>query len=401
MTLPGAAAPGPTRLSGSGRSRQVRCKTHAAGSGQPASGRCGRRAAPVAAPSQVGCDIAGRRRVSLAQGKPWDWPLGVIGLLMVLCLAAASAHADPCPAPALRFEPVGPGLWLVPAASGDSDPVNRGQVSNLLVVRDGDAPAARWWLLGSGPSPAFGRALACQMQQRLGGRPGDVVSPWARPELVLGVAGLQGAGDAPAGAPRHWAHGAVADAMAEQCPHCVERLRQRLGAAATDLGDAPIALPTHRLQGESGRLGPFLWWRLPRAEGRWLTVWRLHDRPLWIAHGLLDGSGPPDGRDADLATLQASAGRLARWAAPDGTAAQFIGEQGPVMDSGAPARHAAYWGRLLDAARAAVARGDDEAAPAPGWPGLAADWTASPRHGYNWQRAWRQVEPEVLGAPTR
>lgn len=316
--------------------------------------------------------------------------------MLALCLVATPALAEGCPGPVLRFEPLGAGLWWLPAAPGDSDPVNRGQVSNLLVVRDDDGLATRWWLLGSGPSPAFGRALACQMQQRIGGAPTDVISPWARPELVLGVAGLPAAG-----AIRHWAHAAVADAMAEQCPHCVERLRIRLGAAASDLGDDPITRPTHRLQGEQGRLGPFLWWRLPRADGRWLTVWRLHDRPLWIAQGLLDGSGPPDGRDADLALLREAAARLAVWAAADGPAAQFIGEQGAPMDSAAPARHADYWARLLAAAAAAVDRGDDEAAPAPGWPGLPADWAASPRHGYNWQRAWRQVEAEALAPQPR
>jgi len=59
--------------------------------------------------------------------------------------------------------------------------------------------------------------------------------------------------------PRHWAHTAVAQAMSEQCPHCVDRLRLRLGAAAVDLGDDPIHLPVHLLLGEQDRLGPFFW----------------------------------------------------------------------------------------------------------------------------------------------
>lgn len=317
-------------------------------------------------------------------------------LLLAAFAAVSMARAADCLGPALRFEPLGPGLWLVPAATGDSEAGNRGQVSNLVLAREGPADAARWWLLGSGPSPAFGRALACQLRQRLGAVVDDVISPWARPELVLGVAGLAD------GRPlRHWAHAAVADAMAEQCPHCVERLRQRLGAAAADLGDQPIPLPTHRLQGERGQLGPFLWWRLPRAEGRWVTVWRLRAAALWVAPGLLDGHGPPDGRDAELAMLQSASERLAAWAAADGPGAVFIGEQGPAMDSGTPARHAAYWAGLLAAATAAVERGDDEAAPAPGWPGPPAGWAGQPWHGLNWQRAWRQVEPLVLAAPPR
>ena len=195
----------------------------------------------------------------------------------------------------------------------------------------------------------------------LGLRLSDVVSPWARPELVLGVAGIAGV--------RHWAHASVADAMAEQCPHCVDRLRQRLGAARADLGDGPgadpIRLPGHRLQGEQGLLGPFAWWRLPRADGRWTTVWRLRRQPLWAAQGLLNQGAPPDGRDADLALLQQSSLALAALARPDGSAARFVGEQGRPMDSSAPARHAAYWQALQATAAAAIERGDDEAAAAP------------------------------------
>jgi hypothetical protein len=188
--------------------------------------------------------------------------------------------------------------------------------------------------------------------------------------------------------------------MAEQCPRCVARLRQRLQAAAVDLGPKPIRLPARRLSGEQGRLGPFDWWRLPRAEGRWLTVWRLHGQPLWAAPGLLAGDGPPDGRDADLALMQRSAARLAALAAADGAAARFVAEQGALRGADAPARDAAYWQALLDAVRATIARGDDEAAPAPAMAGWPPDWAGQPWHGFNWQRAWRQVEPQVLGGPS-
>jgi hypothetical protein len=411
----------------------ARCKTHAAGceGAGPPGAVAGWADAMAAAPRA--CAIAVQPRASLTQGKPAVLAGRWTGALWLLLGALPVAQAADCPGPALRFDALAADVWLVPAAAGDSDAGNRGQVSNLVLVRARAAPQAeagpaeqaaagdvglRWWLLGSGPSPAVGRALACQLQQRLGAVVSDVISPWARPELVLGVAGLTGGREgvgvvtgvgvgAPAGpgtaavAVRHWAHAAVADAMAEQCSHCVDRLRQRLGVAADDLGPDPIRLPDHRLQGEQGALGPFRWWRLPRAEGRWVTVWRLRATPLWLAPGLLDGNGPPDGRDADLAMLRDASRQLARWAAADGPAAVFVGEQGPVMDSGAPARHAAYWDALLAAATAAVNRGDDETAPAPGWPGLPARWAAAAWHGLNWQRAWRQVEPQVLAAPPR
>lgn len=337
-----------------------------------------------------------RWRAILDQCKPWYLRAGLL-LVLALSVPLPAPAATACPAPALAFRRLADGLWWLPAALGEADEGNRGQVSNLWLVRQGHGPRARLWALGSGPSPAFGAALACQTRQRLGLDLAAVISPWARPESVLGVAGvLQGQPDVV-----HWAHESVADAMAEQCPRCVDRLRQRLGPAATDLGDEPTRLPAQRLTGEQGRLGPFLWWRLPRSEGRWVTVWRLRDRPLWAAPGLLSSGGPPDGRDADLALLQASLLRLADLARPDGGAARFLGEQGGWMGPQAPLRQAAYWAALRSAVLAAIERGADEAAAPPPLPGWPAAWTQHPWQGFNWQRAWRQLEPGVLAAPGR
>lgn len=330
------------------------------------------------------------------------------GLLLLMFAPVAAAACAGLPQALHPLPALGPGVWWLPSASGDSSAANRGQVSNLLLVRDVDGDALRWWLVGSGPSPAFGRALACQIKRQLGARVSDVISPWARPELVLGVAGLQAASPRhpprhpPRDLPRHWAHAAVAQAMAAQCPHCVERLALRLGPVASDLGDNPIRLPDQRLTGSQGRLGPFDWWTLPRSAGRVVSVWRLA-RPghpvLWLAPGLLQGEGPPDGRDADLALLAQSAQRLAELAAADGPAALFLGEQGPPLPADAPLQHARYWSELMARARAAVLRGEDEAAPAPAWPGLAAVWAQAPWHALNWQRAWRQAEAAVLSEP--
>lgn len=323
-----------------------------------------------------------------------------LGLLLLVAAPLAAGGCADLAQPLRAWPEAGAGVWWLPSAPGDSSAANRGQVSNLVLVRGAEAGRARWWLLGSGPSPAFGRALACQLQRQLGARVTDVISPSARPELVLGVAGLQAA--APRHRIRHWAHAEVAQAMAAQCPHCVERLALRLGPAAVDLGADPIRLPALRLTGAHGQLGPFDWWTLPRSDGRVATVWRLArpGRPaLWLAPGLLQGDGPPDGRDADLALLAQSARRLADLAAADGPAVVFLGEQGLPLPADAPLQHARYWTEMLARARAAVLRGDDETAPAPGWPGLPAGWAQAPWHALNWQRAWRQVEAAVLVEP--
>ena len=289
-----------------------------------------------------------------------------------------------CPGARLRIEPLAPDVWWVPgAATGDADAVNRGQVSNLLLVRQG----RRLWALGSGPSPAFGARLACEVRAQLGQALSDVIAPWPRPELVLGQSGMPGV--------RRWAHEDVAQAMAQRCADCVARLRQRLGEAAVDLGEQPVTLPDYRFRGGRGTLGPFRWWRLERISGVPVTVWQLRRQPALVAaQGLLWGQGAPDGRDADPESLTAALAALRLQLPAHGQPAparRWMGEQGPLLDEAGVDAHVRYWPALQAAAEAAVARGDDETAPAPELPGLAA-LSQGLLHGLNWQRAWRQSE---------
>lgn len=318
-----------------------------------------------------------RRRVpcdSLAQGKPGVHRRAAVAALLGVGMGAARAA---CEGPRVPLEPLAPALWRVPAAPGDAGADNRGRVSNLLLAQDGD----RLWLLGSGPSPAFGRALDCTLRARFGRAASDIVSPWPRPELVLGVGGLSPA--------RHWAHAAVAEAMRSGCPGCTQRLRQRLGAAAEDLGTDPVRLPTQRLEGRSGTLGPWQW-RLDRRGAAYpVTVWTHRPSGIHLASGLLWGDGAPDGRDADLDRLAAATAALAQQAGREG--GRWLGEQGPLLDAGAPALQARYWQWLLQAARRGVEAGDDELRP-PEPPAELHALAASPRHALNWQRAWRQAE---------
>ncbi len=309
-------------------------------------------------------------------------------------MACGSAGAR-CPGPALELAELAPGVWQAVADAGslDANAANRGFVANLLAVRDGP----RLWLLGSGPSPAFGRRLACQLRARAGVPVSDVVDPWPRPELVLGNRAFPGA--------RRWAHADVAAAMQSRCPRCVARLQGLLGDAAGDLGAAPIQLPTRLLYGESGRLGPFLWWRLQRAPQVPVTVWRLDiptAAPLWAAPGLLWAEGAPDLRDAELATMRRSTAALRAISAADGEAARWLPEQGPLLAADAPARHAAYWEALDATVEAALERGAlevDVPATLPAAPALPAAMTRGERHALNWQRAWREVERRWMGTP--
>lgn len=121
--------------------------------------------------------------------------------------------------------------------------------------------------------------------------------------------------------------------------------------------------------------------------------------PLWLAQGVLNGDGPSDARDADLAILAASAARLQRLVAADGPAARVIGEQGPVSDASLPARQLAYWQQLRLQVLAAMDQARPETAPAAAWAGLPPGWAEHPWHALNWQHAWRALEPDWLVQP--
>ncbi len=324
----------------------------------------------------VDCSILVHGAVWRPQAFAW-----AVGLLLVLLSAAARA----CPGPAWPIDAIAPDVWLARAAEGEATPDNRGRVANLLVVRS----QRRVWLLGSGPSPASARSLACQLRRDLGLEVTDVVAPWARPELVLGHRAWPGA--------RRWAHADVRRAMQAQCAQCVERLRARLGPTAADLGEGdPVLLPSRLLTGDHGELGPLRWWRLRRSGDHSVTLWRLRRAPLWVAQGLLWGDGPPDARDADVAMQADSTDRLLWLAQLDGPAARWVPEQGGLLDTPAVAAQAAYWRRLSEAAREAALRGEVEGTPPP--PGLAGlvAWETHPRHAMNWQRVMRQITDAML-----
>jgi hypothetical protein len=298
-----------------------------------------------------------------------------------------------CSGPALSFQPLAPGLWWLPGAPGDAQPDNAGQVSNIVI----GVEKHRLWVLGSGPTPAFGRRLACALQQQWGRAVTDVVSPWPHPELVLGVAGL--------GAIRHWAHAEVAAAMRTRCPSCIERLLEQLGPEqAGGLQRLAVHLPQRLFRGRQGQLGPWRWWLLSRGPGSPVTVWQWQNEAVVVAHGLLWTDSAPDARSADIAALINATRELAALpyprpapAAPpaqhrrrplQASALRWLGEQGPPAAE-QPQQHLRYWQQLVQDVRAAQERGELETAAAAPPLGLP---MGDARHALNWQRAWRQLE---------
>lgn len=316
------------------------------------------------------------------------YALALGGLAPAMGFSGASWAGSPR-WPRLQLQRLSPEVWWLRGADGEANAVNRGQVSTLCVVRQG----REVWVLGSGPSPAFARALGTAMRTQWGLRVTDVVSPWARPELVLGQRGF--------GPVRRWAHADVALAMSVQCARCEERLRGRLGGAAGDLGRPPAAwVPERHFEGASGSLGPWQWWRLARAEASIVTAFRLRWRPWWSAPGLLWSDGPPDLRDADVIVMRDSTARLLALAQPDGMKARWLPEQGPVMDRSDVEASLAYLAGLSAAVRARLDAGGLATDPPVAWPGLMRAWMQHPRHAMNWQRVWRLAEDAAL-APGR
>jgi len=347
----------------------------------------------------------------------WLLALSALGALSGVAQASSSTKPAPlaCGPQAPTLLRLNAQLWWVAGAPGEPQPSNRGRTANQLLLRH----AGRVWLLGSGVSPAAGRALVCVLRRQLGWRVTDVINPWSRPELVLGnQAFVQGPKPA-----RLWAHADVAAAMQRQCPHCVERLHQRLGDAAADLGPAPILLPTHRLHGQAGQLGPWRWWRLERSgatqASQVVTVWHLAGQPWWWAPGLLWADGPPDLRDTHAPALAAAlaqleelvraehaeraerAERARRSVFPAAgkvglpiSPARWLPTQGPWLGAGAPQDQRAYLAALQAAVRASQEAGALETEPPAVLPGLPAYLSQGERAALNWQRVWRALEAQ-------
>lgn len=330
---------------------------------------------------------------SVEQGKPSARRACLSRVFVLLCagMLAACAQRGPaglaCEGPALPFEALAPGVWRVPPAGLESDSASRGHVHNLLLA----SSAGGLWLVGTGPSPAFASALQCQAQARLGLPLLAAVNPLAKSELVLGNQGLRGVA--------LWAPAVVAQAMQQQCAGCEERLRARLGPAAVDLGPAPVLLPRQQLAGEQGRWGPFEWRLLQRGPESTSSVWSWtgpEGTKLIASFGLLGSEqAPPDVSDTSILLLAEGITQLLQFAGD--APALWLPDHGPLLQRQQLLAQQAYWQALWQAAVQGVAAGHtvlDPPAPPANAPLPA--WWQHPRHGLNWQRAWRQAEDAEL-----
>ena len=312
----------------------------------------------------------------------------VVALLLVALLPPAIAR-DACEGADVAVLPtllrVSANVWRVVAARGEPEESNRGVTTQLVLARDRD----RLWLIGSGPSPAFGAALSCAVQRTTGHTVSDVVNTRSTPELAMGNVAFANA--------RLWALPDVMAAMQTRCLQCQAQLRARLGIAGISLQPQLVRVPRDPVAAAgvtTGRLGPFEWRALERMPGERVLVLRhCHDR-IVVAQGLLWADDVPDLRDTRSDTLLASWRTLLAFSA----GSRLLGEQGGVVGPAAVGRHITYLESLRRAVEPSLIRGDLQGAS-----GSALELTEfaslpgyAIRHPINVQRVWLELEPTIF-----
>ncbi len=301
---------------------------------------------------------------------------------------------DDLPSPP-ALQRVSPHVWRVAAAAGDPSASNGGATTQLAVVRDG----TRTWLLGSGPTPRYGEALACVIEHTLGRRVTDVVNARAAPELAMGNIAFNHA--------RLHALPDVIATMQRRCEACRARLQARIGDAGAGLVPESVRTPalpvgetadkpadTAPHTSDTGRLGPFDWLAVSRRPGERVLVLRHRADRIVFAPGLVWPGDTPDLRETDSASLLQSLRRLRAMAA----GARLLGEQGGVATTDAVDSHMAYLQALREALQPRVRAGDEPAARGDGvdLPAYARTPSHASRHPLNVQRVYRELETELL-----
>ena len=151
--------------------------------------------------------------------------------------------------------------------------------------------------------------------------------------------------------------------------------------------------PTRLLHGQAGALGPFDWWRVERARGVPLTLWRVRAAGVVTAHGVLWAGDAPDLRDSTIASMRAATQHLQAIAAD---ARWLLGEQGAPAGVLEIDAHLAYWSALDAAVQRHQAQALEETRVPRELPGVDAARLQGTAHALNWQRAWRQAEDAAL-----
>ncbi|RQO63486.1 hypothetical protein DBR47_02855 [Paucibacter sp. KBW04] len=321
---------------------------------------------------------------------------GLILLLLLLAPALAQAQADtasPCPASESagwpQLLPVGPGLWRIAAARGEPNASNGGLTSQLFVAQDAKAPESLW-LVGSGPTPAFGARLACALQTQFQRLPSELINSRATPELAMGNIAFEPA--------RIWALPEVMALMNKRCQMCQDKLRAKLGpVVGASLLPETIRTPKQAVQ--APELGPFDWLNLDRGMGEHVLVLRHRDSGTVLAQGLVWVGDVPDLQKSRSDLFLLALRSLQKFAG----SARLLGEQGEAEQNaagqtGSLARHIAYIEALRAKVWAQLQAGQalDVQDPRLALPEFAALPSYALRHPLNLQHLWKELEPQLF-----
>lgn len=311
--------------------------------------------------------------------------------------AAATAEANPScpPASAARWQAIVPGVWIWPGAAQEIGPGNLGRVASQILLRDGHNAT----LIDPGPSLAHGRLVRESARCALGLTITRVLDSHAHAENVLGNAAFA----AFAGV-RLEASAATVAGMRSRCPQCLASITQKAGQAALDgttvlLPEASLR-PGQRLDSDSGP------WQIMEFSAAHsdsdLVLWNEEQR-LLIAPSLIYQDRIPELAQGSLLGWLAALRQLHRlrpvWVLGQQASRHAGLPATPANTSGLAASHG-YLCALAQGVLKALelGRSANEATEAPelalpayaGWAGHAE------RHGFNLQRAWRELEPHWM-----
>ncbi|MBH2019460.1 MAG: MBL fold metallo-hydrolase [Burkholderiales bacterium] len=321
-------------------------------------------------------------------------------LCCVLCLWSAAqpacAGAPDCTAAAsVDWQAVAPGVWVwLPEHLDEISPHNRGQVLPISAVVD----AGEALVVDPGPSHQHGlrvrRSLACQ----LGARVRWVVNTHAHAESVLGnsaFADLQALGQldivATAG---------TREAMQRRCAQCLSYLTSIAGAEA--MQDTRIVLPNRIMsEGETLAVGRIRLQVMQVGNAHTesdLLLWEPQRRIMWAGGLLYEGRIPELAQGSLNGWLHALPRLKAlRPVLVVGAALSVAPDAGSLPSAFGATDHylQALRMSILQAMDAGLDGSDIRSIQLPdfaGWAGY------RQRHGFNVQRAWRELEPEWLDA---
>jgi hypothetical protein len=308
---------------------------------------------------------------------------------LVVMVGATPAHAgekvatcDPASLPTWPvLQRVSPRLWRVAAQRGEPDAVNRGETTQLVIAVE----TSSVWLIGSGPSPAYGARLACAVQRATGRAVTDVINTRAAPELAMGNVAFPQA--------TLWALPDVIASMRARCVSCLERLKSRIGQAGDSLQNDLIRPPDSAVRAR--RLGPFDWRSLPRSspqtKGENVLVLRHRADRVVVAQGLLWEGDVPDLHEAHVDVIASSLRALQKFS----KGARLLGEQGELTQPSAIAQHLRYVKQLRVSVWAQLQRGDVQGASGASaeLPEFESLPSYAARHPLDVQRVWRELEP--------